>query len=335
MKKLNVGIIGLGVGERHLEAYAAHGRVGSITVCDFDKNKVRQVQKKYPAVKAARDANEILTDQDIHAVSIASYDNHHTEQVLKGIKFDKHLFVEKPVCLKPKDAKRIHQALNAKPHLKFTSNLILRQSPRFQWLKEMIQSGQLGEIYYMEGDYNYGRIEKLTQGWRGDLDYYSMTCGGGVHMIDLLLWLTKGRVKEVTAFGNNIATKGSKFRYNDMVASLLKFDNGAIAKMSVNGGCVHPHYHHLSVYGTKATFVNGPEHGLLYSSRDPAKKPLKIKSAYPGAHKGGLVDDFIDSIVKDKTPAVTVEDIFNAMSICFAIEKSVNSKRLFKTVFSV
>ena len=326
MKKLNVGIIGLGVGERHLEAYAKHARCGSITVCDLDGKKVKRVQKKYPAVKVARDANEILTDPGIQAVSIASYDHYHYAQVCQAVKNNKHVFVEKPLCLHPREAKTIKKLLNARPHLKISSNLILRRSPRFLRLKRMIQSGRLGEIYYMEADYNYGRIEKLTKGWRGDLDHYSITCGGGVHMVDLLLWLVNGTVRKVTAFGNNISTKGSKFRYHDLVVSLLQFKSGLIAKMSVNGGCVRPHYHHVVVYGTKATFVNGNDHGLLYCSRDQSKKPLKIYEDYPGVHKGGLVNNFIGSILKNTEPEITTEEIFNTMSICFAIDQAVNKR---------
>lgn len=326
MKKLNVGIIGLGVGERHLEAYGGHPWCGSITVCDLDGKKTERIQKKYPAVKVARDANEILTDPNIQAVSIASYDHYHYAQVCQAVKNNKHVFVEKPICLHPREAKTIKKLLNARPRLKISSNLILRTSLRFLRLKRMIQSGRLGEIYYMEADYNYGRIEKLTKGWRADLDHYSITCGGGVHMVDLLLWLVNGTVRKVTAFGNNISTNGSKFRYHDLVVSLLQFKSGLIAKMSVNGGCVRPHYHHVVVYGTKATFVNGNDYGLLYCSRDQSKKPLKIYEDYPGVHKGGLVNNFIESIVKNKEPEITAEEIFNTMSICFAIDQAVNKR---------
>ena len=53
-------------------------------------------------------------------------------------------------------------------------------------------AGDLGRVYYMEADYNYGRIHKIVDGWRGAIDYYSVFLGGAVHMVDLLLWLTGG-----------------------------------------------------------------------------------------------------------------------------------------------
>ena len=107
-----------------------------------------------------------------------------------------------------------------------------------------------------------------------------------------------------------------------MVVCILKFKSGLVGKVAVNMGCVFPHFHPLSVYGTKATFVNGLEYGLLFKSRHPQKAPKKIQAAYPGIHKGDLIDNFINSILNGSPAEVTEKDAFNAMSVCFAIEKA-------------
>jgi len=143
-----------------------------------------------------------------------------------------------------------------------------------------------------------------------------------VHMVDLLLWLTGDTVEEVTAYGNQIASKGSKFRYNDCVVSLLKFRSGMIGKVTVDFGGVMPHFHSLNLYGTKATFVNDQGPGKLFESRDPKAQPKEILDAYPGVKKGDLLYRFIDSIVNGSEPEVSAEDVFRAMSVCFAIEES-------------
>ena len=84
------------------------------------------------------------------------------------------LISEKPLCLFLDEAVQIADALRKRPDLKLSSNLILRCSPRFKELKARILDGELGEIYAIEADYNYGRIEKLTDGWRGKIDFYSV-----------------------------------------------------------------------------------------------------------------------------------------------------------------
>jgi len=65
----------------------------------------------------------------------------------------------------------------------------------------------MGELFYLEGDYNYGRLHKFTTGWRGEIPFYSVTYGGAIHLIDLLIWLSEGKVSEVIATGNKIAGK--------------------------------------------------------------------------------------------------------------------------------
>jgi predicted dehydrogenase len=323
MKRLKAGIIGLGVGEKHIEGYQSHPECEVVALCDFSDEKLAMARAKYPSFMLAKNANKVLNHPEIDIISIASYDNYHYEQIVKAVENGKHIFVEKPICLYEQELVHIRKLLQANPHLKISSNLILRMSPRFRLLKKMITGGDMGQLFYIEGDYNFGRIHKITEGWRGHIDFYSVIYGGGIHIIDLLLWLTGDRIAEVAAYGNNIASQGTSFRFNDMVVCILKFQSGLVGKISANFGCVFPHFHKLSMYGTKATFVNGLEHATLFTSRDPAKKAKKITTAYPGTHKGDLIYSFVDSILHDVPADVSSEDVFNSMSVCLAIEKAV------------
>ena len=324
MTKLRAGIIGLGVGERHIAGYESHPDCEVVALCDFSAEKRAYLSAAYPAATIVAKADEILLNPDIDVVSIASYDNFHFEQVVQAIANDKHVFVEKPLCDHREQAVEIRRALNQKPSIKMSSNLILRRAPRFQWLKEKIDGGGMGRLSYVDADYNYGRVEKLTKGWRAAIEFYSMVYGGGVHMIDLMLWLTGRKIVEVAAVGTDIATQGSDFSNFDTVACVLRFEGGMVAKMTANGSCVYPHFHKFTVYGTEATFENGLAHGLWFDSRDPAVPPREIHEAYPGAEKGDFLRGFIDAIISDKKPEISRSEVFDAMSVCFAIEKSVH-----------
>ena len=147
--------------------------------------------------------------------------------------------------------------------------------------------------------------------------------GGGIHLIDLLLWLLGEPVVEVAAMGNAVAARGSGFRYNDMVVSLLRFRSGAIGKVSANFGCVHPHFHALTIYGTKATYVNGADAGLLYTSREAGTEPQRLTTAYPGTHKGDLIDSFVDAVQGGPPPEVSANDVLRAMAVSLAIDEAV------------
>jgi predicted dehydrogenase len=324
---MHVGIIGLGVGEAHVATAVTHPGVSKVTICDWNAEKAAEVAERHGIPDHTQNPEVVLTDNSISVVCIASYDNSHCQQILSALANDKHVFVEKPFCLYTEEAAQIRKALAANPQLKISTNVILRESPRFIDLKERITSGSMGSIYYVEGDYNYGRLHKLTSDWRGDIPFYSVTYGGGLHIIDLMHWLLETRVVRVSALGHNHCTKGSKFKYNDFVLSTLEFENGIIGKLAVNFACVMPHFHQFQVYGSDATFINGPDTATLYESRDPSIRPRVLDIPYPGVNKGRLFEQFITSIAGTGEHIVTTDEMFAAMGVCFAIEKSAASRR--------
>jgi len=323
VKPLRAAVIGLGVGAQHAEIYARRPDCELAALCDISAEKLAEVGPRFPKASRTTDAAQVLADPSIQIVSIATYDDCHHGQVIVALENGKHVFVEKPLCLKRREFNDIKSALARHPELFLSSNLILRKSPRFVELRQLIRAGALGEIYCVEGDYLYGRLEKIVSGWRGRIDDYSVMHGGGIHLIDLLLWLVGQPIVEVSAVGNALAARGSGFRYNDLVVSLLRFQSGAVGKVSANFGCVRPHFHALTIYGTKATYVNGAEAALLYTSRDPKVEPQRLTSAYPGTHKGDLIDSFVDAIQGGPPPEVTAREVLQAMAVSLAIDESV------------
>ena len=325
MSKVKAGIIGLGVGEQHLRLLSGRSDVDVLAICDSNPEKLLEVSSRFPDPIAVQQDFEIINNPEINLVCIATYDDAHCSQILASIDHGKHVFVEKPVCLFKDEARSIIDHLKEKPHLKFSSNLILRKSERFLDLKSRIESGQFGEIFALDADYYYGRVEKVTQGWRGEIDYYSVFLGGGIHMVDLVRWLCEEKVERVYAASNKIATCGTNFRFDDYISSLISFENGIQARVSANFGCVHPHHHSLKVFGSKSTFVNDFENGKVYSSRDPKTPAEMLISDYPGCRKGDLLDSFVDEIINGSPPAYSKEEVFESMAVGFAVEESLRT----------
>jgi predicted dehydrogenase len=323
---LRVGIIGLGVGESHIAGYEQDPRARVMTLCDIDRDKLAAVAKRHPGRALTSDPHAVLDDPAIDAVSIASYDDAHCEQVLRAIAAGKHVFVEKPLCLRDGEFAEICQALDRAPDLRLSSNLILRRAPRFLRLRERIGAGEFGRLFHVEGDYTYGRVEKIVEGWRGRLAFYSVTHGGAIHMIDLLLWLSGERPARVMATGNRVATQGTRFRYNDMVAGLLEFPSGMTGKVSANFACVLPHGHAVAIYGTAATFVQNACGAALFRSRDPATPPEPVAEAATSAGKGDLVPSFVRAILDGAPPEVEAQDVLDSMAVSLAIERSVRER---------
>jgi predicted dehydrogenase len=160
------------------------------------------------------------------------------------------------------------------------------------------------------------------------MEFYSIIYGAAVHMIDLILWIIGMRPVEVQGYGNGVAT-GTALSYNDFAAILMKFEDGTVAKVSANGGCVHPHFHRLSVFGTGKTFVHDILGAKWIDSNDPKAESRDADEEYPANEKKGkVITTFIDSILDERAEAVVpCEDVFNTMSVCFAAERSIHDKK--------
>ena len=323
---LKAAVIGLGVGERHISSYQSDPRCQVVALCDINVHRLHEIGAKYPTCRLTTNAEDVLADPEIDLVSIASYDTDHCAQVLSAIAAGKHIFVEKPLCLHDEEFERIDTALLQHPEIQLSSNLVLRRAPQFRQVKSRIDSGELGRIFYLEGDYNYGRIHKITEGWRGETPFYSVTHGGAIHLIDLILWLSKGHVVEVMAVGNQISTSGTQFQFPDMVTALLRFEDGMTAKVSANYGCVCPHHHGLAVYGSKGSFVHNYQGGTYYQSRDPRNGVEKTNLAYDKEAKGEVQRAFVSHILDGTNQEITMSDVLNAMAISLAVERSLQSR---------
>ena len=322
---ISVGVIGLGVGEKHVEAYQELEATSVKSVFDLDRKQAEHIGKKYNC-KVAESYSEILEDSDIKIVSIASFDDAHYEEVLAAFDAGKHIFVEKPLCRTEEELKKVVSAWRKhNGSLKLFSNLILRSAPLYIWLKREIESGGFGEIYSFDCDYLYGRINKITEDWRKDVDNYSVMEGGGVHMIDLMLWLTGQRPGRVATVGNRICTKDTAFRYNDFMSATLEFSSGLIGRVTANFGCVHEHHHIMRIFGTEATFIYDDQGARVHRTRVQGEKPEMISLCPLQAHKGRLIPEFVQAVENNTNFDKRTQEIFDGISVCAASDEALVS----------
>jgi predicted dehydrogenase len=134
---------------------------------------------------------------------------------------------------------------------------------------------------------------------------------------------------QVQGYSNNIATRGSDLKHNDFASLQLLFENGLIAEISAHGGCVHPHFHQLQVFGSEKSFTNTiTGQGWL----DGCERDTFIREAkgeYPEKmERGKALTSFLDAIVSgNNRPLVDQEAVFNSMSICLAAEQAIQTGR--------
>ena len=315
-KKIKAAIIGTGIGIKHLEAIENYKGSKVNIICEKNEKKIKKLKKKYPNKIITTNDNLIFKNKDINLVSIASHDQYHFSQILKSIKNNKNIIVEKPMCLTLDQLKKIKKEVNKNKKIKITSNLVLRVNSLFRNFKKQIKSKK---IFYIEGDYIWGRKEKLF-GWRSKLKNYSITLGAGIHIIDLVMWLTNQKPISVYAKGNKVVTKNTKFKKESLVVMIFQFPNNLLVKITANGAAIYDHFHELKIFCKNETYVNSRLGSFNYVN----KKFSMNNFSYPDKqNRKKLIRSFIDSLIdRRKKHIISLKQQLDLMSVCFAVDKS-------------
>jgi predicted dehydrogenase len=131
----------------------------------------------------------------------------------------------------------------------------------------------------------------------------------------------------VQAMGNDIASKNTELKFNSFAVILLHFENGIIAKLTGNGGCVHPHFHGLKIFGTDMTAIQNRDVAFYLNSSEPGSERVPIVEPYPEKEsRQKVIHSFVNYILDSSIePIVTQQDVYDVMSVCFAAEESMNT----------
>ena len=327
--KIVVGIVGLGVGAFHLKNSLLNKNTFVKYICDTNETRLQFYKKKFNVPKATKNFNNIVNDKDVNLIIIASNDKDHFNQVSKSLKNNKHVFVEKPMCLTMKNLNKIQKIKKQKPNLYISSNLVLREHPFFKNLFK--NKKNLKKIYFLEGDYNYGRLEKLTRGWRGKIKNYSVILGGGIHLLDLVLKLKKKKVKEIYTMSNKIITDKFKNTTDDFAVSLLKFEDNSIAKISSNFSSSTDHHHIFNIYSQKFSYFYKRDKSEQFFRENEKKNKKEIKYKFDNQMKGQILNNFIKAVSTKTKKLITPEnELFYLMKICLLMVKSHKKNKIIK-----
>ncbi len=322
--KIIAAVIGMGIGQKHVEAIEDYKKSTVKIICEKNKKKIKDLKRKYPNKIITNNENIIFSDNQINLISIASFDNFHFKQVIRGLNANKNLIIEKPMCLNETQLKKIYILLNKKKNLSITSNLVLRSNSLFLDFKRRVQKKN---IYYIEADYIWGRKSKLY-GWRSNINEYSIIYGAAIHMIDLVMWITGLKPISVLTYANKKNTKNTKFKKNSLAVILLEFPNDILVKVSANASAHHEHLHELKIFAKNQTLVNNNLGSYEYKN----SKIIKINSPYPDKkNRKKIIQNFIDFLIKkNKKLFIKHKEQFDLMSVCFAAEKSMRIKKKIK-----
>ncbi|MBW5448518.1 gfo/Idh/MocA family oxidoreductase [Cohnella sp. CFH 77786] len=343
MSKLKIGVIGTGsISDSHLQSYANHPEAEIYAVCDLNVERAREKAASYGASKVYADYHEMLADPQLQAVSICTWNNTHAPVSIAALKAGKHVLVEKPLCKTVEEALRIEEAVRESGCV-LQVGFVRRYSSTAAILKELIDAGELGEIYYAKAS----SLRRLGNpgGWFADKE---RSGGGplidiGVHILDICWYLMgKPKVRSVSAntykrLGNRSNVKGlsfykaadydaSKNDVEDLANALIRFENGASLMVDVSF-TLHAKKDETSIklYGDKGGAELEPELLLVSEKNDTILNitPQVDHSTFHFADSfQNEINHFVDSALGRKETLSPVRDGVEMMKMLCAIYES-------------
>ncbi len=190
-KKTKVAVIGCGTIAHgaHIPAYLKNPDVEIKYFCDIIPERADAAVEKYGCGKAVYNYSEILSDDDLDAVSICTHNDYHSVASIDFMRAGKHVLSEKPV------AKTLSEALEMQKVAHETGKILSvgvcnRFGTAVNKIKELIADGELGNVYHI---YLSFRGHRGIPGLGGAFTTKAITGGGvlidsGVHYIDLALY---------------------------------------------------------------------------------------------------------------------------------------------------
>lgn len=261
MATIRVGSVGLGRWGQMLADKSA-GTGIELARCFARTPATREEFAAAYGATPASSYDEILADDSIDAVLLATPHSTHSDQVVAAAAAGKHVFIDKPFTLTVADGKRaINAAADAGVVLQVGHNR--RRQPATRMLKRMIDDGELGVIHYAEANLSYPKGLNPRSGWRAEpaeSPAGGMT-GLGVHMADNLNYLL-GRPARVAAFSKRVIGVS---KLDDVTTATIEYENGPLAYLATS--MVIPDIARTAVFGTEGAAWNEVDGERFYVQR--------------------------------------------------------------------
>lgn len=342
MEKVKIGIIGTGsISNMHMSGYTRMKNVEVIAACDINEERVKEFAQKYNIPNIFTDYNKMLEMEELDAVSVTTWNNIHAPASIAALNAGKHVLCEKPLALNADQAREMVEAAEKSEKILMVG-FCRRFGDNAKALKEMIDGGDLGKIYYAKT----GCLRRWGNpgGWFSDKE---RSGGGpvidlGVHMIDLVRYLSgKPKVVSVTAstfnhLGMKPEVRGiGKYNsadyseYNDVedcATSIIKFDNGMTLFFETSWvQNIKEDVLYLELFGDKAGAKMEPELELYESKYNYLRNTKPLLNPDGSGFEHNFIEEvkhFISCITDGTTNLNPAEDGLELMKIIDAIYKS-------------
>jgi predicted dehydrogenase len=188
-------------------------------LCEVDEERAGRFAHRYPGSRTCAAFQEVLDDPQLDAVAIATPPSTHYELVKQALEVGKHVLVEKPLATDPADAEALVDLADRNNLVLMPGHTFL-YSPAVNKVRDLIESGELGEIYFITSSrMNLGIYQR--DGVVTDL---------APHDLSILLYWLNQQVSTVAASGSTVFQQGIP----ETAFLTLSFEHGPTANLQIS-----------------------------------------------------------------------------------------------------
>jgi predicted dehydrogenase len=262
------------------------------------------------------DYERILNDTNIQALTITTEPFRHSMLAIKALEYDKHVLIEKPVDSDINNAKKLLEIEKSKKS-KLVASVVSqnRFDPIFIDMKKQLENGLIGVPFLCETKMFWKRTSDYYSsgnGWRGKIG--NVLINQGIHFIDLVIWFF-GYPK--TIFSNNFRVKSNIDCFDSSIVTLT-FPNKMKASMIFSTACQNSEPFQFNIYGSKGKLNYNNRTKIGIDSHFLPHLTKRIKNRIISRDNSPLyiqIEDFINSILCNKPPAVSIKEAFEVLNV--------------------
>lgn len=368
-KPVGLGIIGAGARTRAVLAKVLERGGEDVRVVSLFDPDMRSVENTLDVfgrdIRVCDSVDAVVTDSAVSWVFVGSLNCHHAFHVISALEAGKDVFCEKPLATKLEDCLAVREAVK-RTGRKLIFGLVLRYSPHYQRIHELVESGAIGDLISFEFNetLNFNHGGYIFGNWRrsralAGTHILEKCC----HDLDLANWLVDSKPQRVASFGgrnffhsenaNHVSRLGpdengrdayhvwtdhhSVNPFNgdadivDNQVAIIEYASGVRATFHTNCNTALSE-RRFYLCGSEGTLRADALLGTIEIKRIGHNSVLEtVSTGSIDSHSGGddvMAQGILDTMLKDVPPLATVDDGINAFAVAHGIDQALDDGRV-------
>ena len=268
MSVITVGVIGCGYwGPNIIRNFVEHEAARVAWLCDTDERRLRELGRRYPSARTARDYRQLLRDPELGAVAIATPVATHYPFAKEALEAGKHVLVEKPFTTRTREAEELVALAEARGLTLMVDHTFV-YTGAVRKIKELVEGGEIGDLLYFDSvRINLGLFQRdINVVW--DL---------APHDLSIMDYLVAREPVALTATGSCHIERGIE----NIAYVMLRFADSFIA---------HFHFNWLSPVKIRRMLIAGSRKMIVYDDIEPTEK-VRVYDRGVETNRAGPDDD--------------------------------------------